>query len=62
MDIINYVLGSVFIIGAGWFAYMSFHVGEENRKNKYIPLPWEKGGIFRPFDKSDVKYRDGDNT
>ncbi len=29
-------------IGAMWFAYMSAHVSEEQRKGKQIPLPWEK--------------------
>ena len=47
--------------------YVSAHVQEEQRKGKKIPLFWEKGSWLRKvkrkiFDKSDIKYRDGDNT
>ena len=30
------------LLFAAWFAYMSFHVIEEERRGEYIRLPWEK--------------------
>ena len=50
-----------------WFVYMGAHIQEEHRQKKHIPLLWEEGGLFnrvkkKLFDKSDVVYRDGDNT
>ena len=47
--------------------YMLQHIQEEKRRGEYLPLMWEKGGWLRKikrkaFDKSDIKYRDGDNT
>lgn len=53
--------GIVLLIVMGMFTYMSAHMVDEQKKGKYIPLPWEKGG-WKFFDKSDVKYTDGDNT
>jgi hypothetical protein len=41
---------------------------EERKRGEFLPLPWEKGGWLRNgenrkiFNKSDIKYRDGDNT
>ena len=32
----------ILVIIAAWFAYMSFHFAEEQRKGKHIPLPLEK--------------------
>lgn len=46
---------------AAVFAYGSSHVAEEQRTGKYIPLPWEKINN-KTFDKSNIKYTDGDNT
>ena len=46
---------------AAVFAYGSAHVMEEERTGKQIPLPWEKTNN-KTFDKSNIKYRDGDNT
>ena len=43
----------------------------EKDSKKAIPLIWEKGGLlhkllnhkdYEVFDKSKIKYRDGDNT
>ena len=47
--------------------YVGAVVNEEERRGKRIPLIWEKDGFLRMtkrkvFDKSDIKYRDGDNT
>lgn len=63
----NELFGVLLIIGMGWFVYMGAHVQEEQRQGKYIPLPWEEGGFLNKakrkiFNKSDVIYRDGDNT
>lgn len=65
------VLETLFVIGIMFimfiFAYMSNHVVEEKRQKKYLPLAWEEGGFLnktfhKVFDKSEVKYTDGDNT
>ena len=45
-----------------FFTYMSVHMAEEKRQKRTIPLPWERNYKFKCFDKSMVKYRDGDNT
>ena len=50
-----------------FFTYVGFHMAIEKDKKKYIPLPWEPGGFLnkkneKPFNKSDIQYRDGDNT
>ena len=45
-----------------FFVYMSSHMVEEKKRGKTIPLPWESNYKFKCFDKSNVKYRDGDNT
>lgn len=42
-----------------WFAYMSSHMVEEQKRGHSIPLPWEKP---KKFNKHGVEYRDGDNT
>ena len=38
----NTLFTILILICAAWFAYMSSHVAEEQRKGKHIPLPWEK--------------------
>ena len=63
----NTLFGILLVIAMGLFAYIGTHIQEERRQKKHIPLPWEKGGLFNKvnkklFDKSDVVYRDGDNT
>lgn len=65
--ILEFLFVSAIMVGSMWFCYMSFHVVEEKKQGKYLPLPWEEGGFLNKsyhklFDKSDVKYRDGDNT
>ena len=57
----NTLFSILITIGAGIFAYMSAHVSEEQRQGRKILLPWEKETRKR-FDKSNIKYRDGDNT
>lgn len=61
-EILEFLLGVfVCIIGLS-FVYMSVHMVEEKKRGKNIPLPWEKDYKFKCFDKSNIKYRDGDNT
>ena len=51
-------------------SYIGIHMVFEKDAKKSIPLIWEKGGLLynlfkkkpKKFDKSDIKYRDGDNT
>ena len=50
----------IFVIASFFFMYMSCHIIDEEKKGKCIPLPWEKKRKI--FDKSDIEYRDGDNT
>ena len=57
----NIIFGIIITIFGAWFAYMSVHVSEEQRQGRYIRLPWEKEKR-KQFDKSDIEYRDGDNT
>jgi hypothetical protein len=57
----NFIFAVLITIFTAWFAYMSAHCVEEQRQGKNIRLPWEKKTI-KQFDKSDIEYRDGDNT
>ena len=64
MLILETIVGIAFLIGAGYFAFMSSHINSEIKAGKQLPLPWESNTL-RPrklFDKSEIKYRDGDNT
>lgn len=58
------IIGIILLIPMALFTYIGYHMSEEKRAGKYIPLIWEKGGLepFKLFNKDDVKYRDGDNT
>jgi|TARA_B110000444_G_scaffold257167_1_gene295066 cell division protein FtsL len=52
---------SVIILAfAAFCVYMQTHIIQEQKQGKSIRLPWEKKR--KPFDKSDIEYRDGDNT
>ncbi len=42
MEIINHIIGLIFTGFMGWFCYMCYHVNQEQKEGKYIPLPWEK--------------------
>ena len=64
IELIVAVIVLVVMLGA---VYVGAVVSEEERRGKRIPLIWEKDGFLRMtkrkvFDKSDIKYRDGDNT
>ena len=61
------MVGIILLIVAILCLYVQFHMEREKYKGKGLPLPWEEGGWMRKikrkiFDKSDVVYRDGDNT
>lgn len=75
MEIIfSYIPGIILLWIMGHVVYMQVHMQEEKRQNKGLPLYWEEGGWFyewkkkrkqrkqETFDKSKVKYFDGDNT
>lgn len=58
--IIEIIAVGVLLLTGTFFVYMSSHMLSERKSGKTIPLPWEKK--FKLFDKSKIKYRDGDNT
>jgi hypothetical protein len=60
----EYLIGIVLVLASFLFAYVSSVVIEEEKKHKRIPLFWEKEFWKKRklFDKSDIEYRDGDNT
>ena len=66
MEVINFILGFVFVLGAGYFAYMSSVLVSEKKARQragitdYYDNPIKKNNNV--FDKSNVKYSDGDNT
>jgi hypothetical protein len=44
----EYVAGFVVLVIASFICYMSVHIQEEKRANKYLALPWED---FKEFKK-----------
>lgn len=71
MEILSQLFGFVIIVAFFLFSYIAIHMVFEKDGKKYIPLIWEKGGIlhkflkpkeYEVFDKSKIKYKDGDNT
>lgn len=66
-DILNQIFAGVLLLVALVLTYIGCHMSVEKDKGEYIPLLWEKGGLLnktyhKVFDKSKVKYFDGDNT
>ena len=64
IELIVAVIVLVVMLGA---VYVGAVINEEERRGKRIPLFWEKDSFLhvtkrKVFDKSDIKYRDGDNT
>jgi len=55
------LFGIIFCLVAGLFAFMTSHIIQEEREGRIIPLPWEREKR-KLFDKSDLEYKDGDNT
>ena len=73
MEILENLVGFIFVSVFFIFSYIGIHMSFEKDAKKSIPLIWEKGGILHKFlkpgeytdgvfDKSKIKYRDGDNT
>lgn len=63
IDILSIIAGSLAVALAGFFAYMSNHLVSEKKAGRTLPLPWERYNKTKQnFDKSSVKYTDGDNT
>lgn len=69
--ILGYAGGFALLWISGHVIYMQVHMEEEKRAGKGLPLYWEEGGWYynwkhrndaETFDKSKVKYFDGDNT
>ena len=67
INLMGLALTTMFIL----LSYIGIHMVFEKDAKKTIPLIWEKGGILHKFlkpkeyaifDKSKIKYRDGDNT
>ena len=56
----EYIIGTLLICFGAFFTYMSSHMISEQKLGKQIPLPWERNNTI--FDKSKIKYTDGDNT
>ena len=44
--LLEYLFATFVTLFMLWFCYMSFHVVEEQKKGKYLPLPWEEGGFL----------------
>jgi len=61
LEFIGMAFGWLFIGLMFLCTYISCHMVDERRAGKYIPLPWEKK-TAPLFDKSKIKYCDGDNT
>ena len=67
IDLLYGFIGLILVLLAAVAVYIGAVVNEEERRGKRIPLVWEKDGLLymtkrKVFDKSDIKYRDGDNT
>jgi hypothetical protein len=45
--ILEFIFVSAVMVGSMFFCYMSFHVVEEQKQKKWIPLPWEDGGFLK---------------
>jgi|TARA_B100000282_G_C31661023_1_gene457526 hypothetical protein len=59
---VDCIIGLLFVIGSGLFAYLTFHINEERKQGRTIPLIWEDVKTGK-FDKQGtVKYSKGDNT
>ena len=66
-DILNQIFAGALLLVALVLTYIGCHMSVEKDEKRHIPLLWEKGGLLnktyhKVFDKSKVKYFDGDNT
>jgi|TARA_B110000908_G_C10096433_1_gene376527 hypothetical protein len=70
MNILQILAAVGFITAMFLFVYIGQHIQEEKHQGKGLPMMWEPDGLWsrcfkktrKTFDKSDIKYRDGDNT
>ena len=71
IEILTNLGGVALLIAFLLFSYIGIHIVFEKDAKKSIPLIWEEGGLlhkllnpkdYEVFDKSKIKYRDGDNT
>ena len=71
IEILANLIGVALTVFFILLTYIGIHMVFEKDAKKSIPLIWEKGGIlhkilkpkeYKLFDKSKMKYRDGDNT
>ena len=74
MEMINFLIGIVLVVGAFLFAYVSGVVVHEEKTGKPYRMFWEKKAEIKPdpknnpdlgkgkFDKQRVTYRPEDNT
>lgn len=62
MDIFNTILAIGLTIGAALFAYVGLVMNQEMRTGKPHRMFWERKEKRKIFDKSDLEYKDGDNT
>lgn len=65
--LINDIVVILIMLVVVGFTYVGCHMSVEKDLKKRIPMIWEKGGLLnktyhKVFDKSKVKYFDGDNT
>ena len=61
------LIGFIAVALAGVFVYVGVVVQEEEKRRARIPLIWESDHPWfrkanKLFNKTDVKYTDGDNT
>ena len=59
IEVINFIIGFVFLVAAGWFAYMSHVLVSEKKERQRKGLT---DYYYRPFQKHNTHYRDADNT
>lgn len=65
--LLEMLIGIIAVALAGTFVYVGAVVSEEEKRQTRIPLIWEEDHPWfqktnKLFNKTDVKYTDGDNT
>lgn len=62
MDIVQFVFTIIFLVFMAALVWESTLMVDERKKNYRAGTHDYYGNRIKPFDKSDIKYRDGDNT
>ena len=63
MEVIQFIIGIISVIALFFFVYVSSVIVHEQKTGKPYRMFWEKNNNKRKlFDKSDLEYKDGDNT